>query len=230
MNTLAGRLQLVMSELGITQQKLADLIGITQQSVNKIVKGDTLNPKNIVEIANALGVDVQWLRSGEGQAPNFAKLTENSTACEDEEEGISIPLLEVYASAGHGVYQSSDLVDVVQSIRYNRPKFQQLFAGVNPDFVQLINVKGDSMSPTLEAGDLIFVDTRVQCYDGDGIYVFNYDSTLFVKRLQKTGSKLTVISDNQTYDKWYITAEDEYQFIVHGKVLVGQSQQLKRFG
>ncbi|MGX2969232.1 XRE family transcriptional regulator [Ursidibacter sp. B-7004-1] len=230
MKTLAERLQFVMSEKGITQQKLADLIGITQQSVNKIVKGDTLNPKNIVEIANALGVDVQWLRSGDGIVPDFAKLSEKTTAYEEESNVISIPLLDIYASAGNGAYQSSDLVDVITEIHYNPQQFQRLFTGINHEHIQLINVKGDSMEPTLNSGDLLFVNIRIQHFDGDGVYVFNYDGTLFIKRLQKTGNKLTVISDNPTYEKWHITAEEEPFLTIYGKVLVGQSQKMKMFG
>ncbi|EPI2314629.1 XRE family transcriptional regulator, partial [Escherichia coli] len=49
-----------------------------------------------------------------------------------------------------------------------------------------------------------------------------------VKRLQMIPDKLLVISDNQIYREWGITSENEHRFMVFGKVLISQSQTLKR--
>lgn len=226
METLAERLQFIMSEQGVTQQKLADMIGITQQSVNKIVKGETRQPKNIVEIANVLGVDVQWLKTGKGQEPDFEALANR----EPEEEAIRIEVLDIEVSAGHGSYLSSDFMEVVSAIEYAPMSFHQLFNGYNPEFISLVNVKGDSMSPTFESGDLLFVDTSINHYNGDGVYVFSYGDTLHVKRLQMAGDELLVISDNPAYRDWSINHENEYKFHIKARVLLSQSQQFKRFG
>ena len=71
MTTLAERLTSIMSEKGLSQAELARMTGLKQPSVFKIVSGQTLNPKNIVEIATALGVDVNWLKTGEGGAKSL---------------------------------------------------------------------------------------------------------------------------------------------------------------
>lgn len=63
--------------------------------------------------------------------------------------------------------------------------------------IRIINVRGDSMSGTIEPGDLLFVDITVKSFDGDGIYAFLYDDTAHVKRLQMMKDKLLVISDNK---------------------------------
>jgi len=71
--------------------------------------------------------------------------------------------------------------------------------------LSVIRVEGDSMAPTLNAGDDILIDLA----DGrerlrDGIYVLRVDDTLLVKRLaiHPFGRKVTVQSDNPTYRDW----------------------------
>lgn len=71
--------------------------------------------------------------------------------------------------------------------------------------LSIIQVEGDSMSPTLNAGDDILVDTG----DGmerlrDGIYVVRVDDALVVKRiaLHPVGRRVTVQSDNPAYPDW----------------------------
>jgi phage repressor protein C with HTH and peptisase S24 domain len=69
----------------------------------------------------------------------------------------------------------------------------------------MIRVEGDSMAPTLNAGDDILVDHADPC-DGlrDGIYVLRVDDALLVKRLaiHPFGGRVTVQSDNPNYPDW----------------------------
>lgn len=71
--------------------------------------------------------------------------------------------------------------------------------------LSMIRVEGDSMAPTLNAGDDILVDLgdsveRLR----DGIYVLRADDVLVVKRLaiHPTGRRVTVQSDNPAYPDW----------------------------
>jgi phage repressor protein C with HTH and peptisase S24 domain len=71
--------------------------------------------------------------------------------------------------------------------------------------LSIIRVEGDSMAPTLNAGDDILVDlgdcnTRLR----DGIYVLRADDALVVKRLalHPAGRRVTVQSDNPAYPDW----------------------------
>ena len=71
-----------------------------------------------------------------------------------------------------------------------------------PGRLSIIRVEGDSMAPTLSAGDDILVDLA----DGperlrDGIYVLRVDGALLVKRLaiHPVGRRVTVQSDNPAY-------------------------------
>lgn len=86
------------------------------------------------------------------------------------------------------------------------------------------------MEGTIEPGDLIFVDVAVSSFDGDGIYVFDYNGDMFVKRLQKVKSELIVISDNPRYREWTISEDEMDMLHVAGRVMLSQSQQYRRHG
>jgi phage repressor protein C with HTH and peptisase S24 domain len=75
----------------------------------------------------------------------------------------------------------------------------------SPSNLSIVRVEGDSMSPTLNAGDDILVDLgdsmeRLR----DGIYVLRIDDALVVKRLalNPIGRRVTVQSDNPAYPDW----------------------------
>lgn len=74
-----------------------------------------------------------------------------------------------------------------------------------PANLSIVRVEGDSMSPTLNAGDEILVDLG-DCADRlrDGIYVLRIDDALVVKRLalNPLGRRVTVQSDNPAYPDW----------------------------
>ena len=55
------------------------------------------------------------------------------------------------------------------------------------------------MSPTINPGDLLFVDTSIDSYVGVGIYLIEYNGILLVKRIQKT-TTYKIISDNEKYE------------------------------
>ena len=74
-----------------------------------------------------------------------------------------------------------------------------------PANLSIVRVEGDSMAPTLNAGDDILVDLgdaseRLR----DGIYVLRIDDALVVKRiaLNPVGRRMTVQSDNPAYPDW----------------------------
>ncbi|QHB17887.1 S24 family peptidase [Mannheimia pernigra] len=85
------------------------------------------------------------------------------------------------------------------------------------------------MSPTIESGEMLFVNIKVNTFESDGVYVFSYGETLHIKRLQMAGDVLRVISDNTKYPMWEINEENYDKFQIHARVLLAQSQHLKRF-
>ena len=74
-----------------------------------------------------------------------------------------------------------------------------------PSNLSIVRVEGDSMAPTLNAGDDILVDLGDSTQRlRDGIYVLRIDDALVVKRLalNPVGRRVTVQSDNPAYPDW----------------------------
>lgn len=183
----------------------------------------------IHKIAEALAVPVSELFSSNEASDTVDSYSIGSIIKKGRKDVYRIDVLDVSASAGDGS-PSKDVVEVIRSIEYVPDQARVIFGNRPESSVKLINVRGDSMEGTIEPGDLIFVDVAVSCFDGDGIYVFDYNGDMFVKRLQKVKSELIVISDNPRYREWTISAEEMDMLHVSGRVMLSQSQQYRRHG
>jgi len=141
-----------------------------------------------------------------------------------------LEVLNLTVSAGAGVV-NSEFVEVLRSMEYAPEDARMMFDGRKADQIRIINVRGDSMSGTIEPGDLLFVDISVKNFDGDGIYAFLYDDTAHVKRLQKMKDKLLVISDNKIYSPWDPIEKDEMnRVLIFGKVIGSMPQTYRKHG
>lgn len=183
----------------------------------------------IQKIAVALSVPVSELFSSNNSNATVDSYSIASMARKGRNDVYRIDVLDVSASAGDGS-PSKDIVEVIRSIEYVPEQARVIFGNRPESSVKLINVRGDSMEGTIEPGDLIFVDVAVSSFDGDGIYVFDYNGDMFVKRLQKVKNQLIVISDNPRYREWSISEEELHMLHVAGRVMLSQSQQYRRHG
>jgi len=115
---------------------------------------------------------------------------------------VSVKRHPVMVSAGPGAIVTEEL---------GKPYFAfderwlKALTPTSPSNLSIVRVEGDSMSPTLNAGDDILVDLgdsmeRLR----DGIYVLRIDDALVVKRLalNPIGRRVTVQSDNPAYPDW----------------------------
>ena len=224
MTTLSERLTALMADKGLSQAELARMIGVKQPSIFKILSGQTLNPKNILEIATALNVDPHWLKTGEGDPDPSYRIVEVSEP--QNPNTVRIDILDVEASAGNGAYLSPTEQGLL-SQEFDLTFFRQRFGRADAKHLKLITVKGDSMAPTLESGDLLYVDISENYFAADGLYVFTFDGQTFIKRLQKVGKEMLVISDNPTYKEWTFTQDDDV--FIHGRVIFSMPMKWRKW-
>lgn len=224
MTTLSERLTALMDDKGLSQAELARMIGVKQPSIFKILSGQTLNPKNILEIATALNVDPHWLKTGEGDPDPSYRIVEVSEP--QNPNTVRIDILDVEASAGSGAYLSPTEQGLL-SQEFDLTFFRQQFGRADAKHLKLITVKGDSMAPTLESGDLLYVDISENYFAADGLYVFTFDGQTFIKRLQKVGKEMLVISDNPTYKEWTFTQDDDV--FIHGRVIFSMPMKWRKW-
>ncbi|MDH1085968.1 XRE family transcriptional regulator [Pantoea brenneri] len=214
----------------MTIPELSRLTGMDPGNISRLERNlQGYSDASLKKIAEALRVDISELFSSKDIDDTVDSYSINSLMKTRREDVYRIDVLDVSASAGDGS-PSRDVVEVIRSIEYVPDQARVIFGNRPESSVKLINVRGDSMEGTIEAGDLIFVDVAVSSFDGDGIYVFDYNGDMFVKRLQKVKSELIVISDNPRYREWTISEEEMDMLHVAGRVMLSQSQQYRRHG
>lgn len=212
MSILATRIKQAREEKGLSQADLAERVGMKQTSIASIEGGSVERPKKLREIARALGCDETWLL-GEDEDRDH-EITRES---EDQANGIqpevpagAIAEIDVRAGLGgggiiqHGYIREEGGLTTVDALK---PEFwmlpqsfiRQQFA-VSTTRLIVLETLGDSMMPTIEPNERIFVDTGHVKPSPDGIYAIR-DSfgEIVVKRLQVDGSTVKVISDNHRH-------------------------------
>jgi phage repressor protein C with HTH and peptisase S24 domain len=130
---------------------------------------------------------------------------------------VPVKRVSVRASAGPGAVVSGEAAKPYFAFD---GRWLKALTGTAAGKLSVIRVEGDSMSPTLNAGDDILVDPG-DCAERlrDGIYVLRVDDALIVKRiaLHPVGRRVTVQSDNPAYPDWPDCEMDEISYI--GRVI-----------
>ena len=171
--------------------------GLSDTSLRSYLKGAAVpGIDKAIAMAETAGVGLQWLVTGEGDM---------RAGDAEETDFVGIPFVDAEVSAGPGILVREENLREVMAFdrQWLRSKL-----GSNPDHLTLVTVSGDSMAPTLEDGDTIFVDDQISELR-DGIYVFQMNGDLLVKRLQKLpGSLVSVISDNPKFQTFTVDMND----------------------
>ena len=198
---------------------------LTPKAVSKWFNGESIPRRGTLKaLASHIGTSASYLL---GDVDEDGIDTEATPILKDV---FRIDLLDITVSAGPGVI-NQEFVEILHSVEYAPAEARHMFDGRKAESIRIINVRGDSMSGTIEPGDLLFVDISVKSFDGDGIYAFLYDDTAHVKRLQKMKDKLLVISDNKSYAPWDpIEKEEMNRVLVFGKVIGSMPQTYRKHG
>lgn len=130
---------------------------------------------------------------------------------------VMVPKYDIHASAGNGSVIHDEAI--VDHLAFKREWIRQSL-GLDPSCLALIDVRGDSMSPTIDCGDLLLLDTRPERARSEGVYVINLNGTLLVKRVRvRLSGVVEIISDNPKYDSESISGEELERLVIVGRVV-----------
>lgn len=195
-----------MERKNISQTDLASMIGEKNiQTVNNWFTRGRIPNKKIPIVMNALGIDLK----------DIICKSEN----ENKNESLVVPYYNISASAGSGLD-----VDNIDELPRNKDiiiKRDGLQFSKESNLMS-INVVGKSMLPTIMPDDIVIIDTAINSYKGDNLYVLNYAGNLLVKRLQfnPANNSIMVISDNPEFKSFSINLnEDQSSLIILGSVV-----------
>lgn len=177
--------------------------------------GTTLN--SVQAVCDALGLE---LYVGPRRSPD----PKPPTISLDGDEFAAIPRVDAEASAGPGALNGG--AQVIGAMAFRRDWLTA--RGVNPGNALLVTVTGDSMAPTIAAGDIVLLDrartdvappTRGR---QPRIYIFDdLDGATRLKRLVRLDARtLAVLSDNAAdHPPQLLHGADAARIRVHGRVV-----------
>ena len=161
---------------------------LTQQITDKVVQLSPENKKIVLRTSEDL-LDEQEKR-------RKAKINE-----------VSEKVVQLY---GYDYYDHATSAGTGQYLNDVRVERIELPLDVDADFV--IPIKGDSMEPDYQDGDLIFIQTSVDLNDGV-IGVFNYNGEAYIKQLVIDTEQSYLHSLNPAYKDMPITPDTDFRII-----------------
>ncbi len=218
MNTLKDRLEELMAKYGLTtQQQLADFAGVSKGLVGQWFNGSTgLGAKPLSAFDKKTNFSINWLADGTGDKYKTHVLPAITES--ESEDRIRFPRLNAEATCGAAGTINDHYIEIVDYVTVAAAWAREKLGG-NLNKIQVITARGDSMEPTIENGDVMFVDTAVEAFEGDGLYLLWYIDGLKAKRLQSTvGGGLMIISDNSSYRTETVRGEDLNAVRIIGRI------------
>ncbi len=195
------RLVIFREKMGLSQQELAEKIGIKPQALARYEKNKSKPSIDLAKkLTNLFNLNTNWLLTGEGE---MLKSTKDIQDCSQDKNIIYIDKLSLQAGAGAGIYNYE--VETIEKVPISLSLFK---TPQNPDHLKIIQVNGDSMEPTLKDGDYVIINTT-QISANDGIYALLYDNAVIIKRVQFClNGNIKIISDNPKYDSFTFKKEE----------------------
>lgn len=184
--SLADRIKQRLDELGFSQQELATRAGVSQPAIFKLTSGRSQTTRKLLEIADALQCDAEWLSKGISRSYALGENTQSTS--------YDIPIYDVQLSAGFGSVADDNGSYETLAV----PEQLLTMMGVSPANACIVKVKGDSMEPTLNNNESIVIDTSVTKPLSNQLYAFEFEGDLKVKRFVKEFSGYwNIKSDNK---------------------------------
>src|SRR5690625_1610391 len=144
--------------------EFARMLDLTRSQVGQYLSetyndGRSIGEKVARRIEESLGLEPLWLDFGSDPQERALNSTSRSSH-------VHLPILEVSPAAGAG----REPVDYPAVIDYLEvpEAWAKHRLGRDLSKYRVLPVSGDSMSPTINDGDLVFVDTSVKAFDAEG--------------------------------------------------------------
>ena len=242
------RIEQRLAELDLSPRAASLKAGGSGDLIRGLFRGKqrSFRGENLTKLASVLGVSAGWLLTGHHEHLSSEDVAAGLSV-DEQPDSLSTSSLENYsgqlpgaapeidakAGAGNGNVGENEVVTLRRGETYVGHKvisewvFPSAFLRhelrMQPGDIMVLEVVGDSMSPTLESGDRVMVDTTYSKPTPDGIYVIEEGDGPMVKRLQlirrSDPPEVRILSDNKNHEP-YTLRLDEIRVIgrVSGRV------------
>jgi phage repressor protein C with HTH and peptisase S24 domain len=213
------------------QTGLVKASGASKSVVNQWLTGKikSMDIRYALNIERALGFSHIWLMTGEGdprQAPPHRLKDGMAVRAldNDDAEFVQIRMVKLRLSAGITGFHTEPERRDGGTLGMRRTWIER--HNYHPDHLMAIIVKGESMEPSLYAGDIVIINTLdTRLVDG-AVYAFNYEGEAVVKRLTRDAGKWWLTSDNPDQRKYHRKLCHGNGCLVIGRVVRKESDRI----
>lgn len=195
-------------ELGMSQDELAKKVGYKDRSsIARIESGKRdIRQSSVMKFAEALNTTPAWLMDISDSSMPKQK-TESNAQLLPSEYIRMIPCFES-ASAGFGTDAQNRIIELIPLYIVNEKEAEETIC---------ITVRGDSMHPRIEDGDIVQVHKQDTAETGDIVVILDGDEA-FVKRFIHGKNGVILESFNPAYPPMRFTKEESNHLRVVGVV------------
>ena len=194
--TIGTRIKEARENRELDQATLATKLGVATRTLQRWEKGEQVpDAMSVVRIAEWTEANPHWLLTGEGEV--YAQTEALEREKPSTRTGITeIPLLSAVPGGKPTLVFHPDHVEkhiVVDDLH-------------DPTAFALV-VKGDSMSPRIEHGDIVVVSPKREVHNGD-ICVIRVDDEDTIKRIRLENGIVQLIPLNTAYEPMVVKKKD----------------------
>lgn len=216
---MANRLRELRKAQGLTMEALAARANTTASQINKLEKGDRrLTDEWMHRLAGALGCNAADLIIERGTGGAGGAIAASGRA----RVMTAIPEIDARAGAGGGGLASVGVkpggdggtvaADEIKATWGLPDDYVRGELHVRPADAYIIEIRGDSMSPTLQPGDRVMVDTADRTPSPPGVFAIWDGFGVVAKRVEIVPNSdpvlLKIKSDNSNHDDYERTIDE----------------------
>lgn len=195
--TMSNNLKKYLKINNISRNQLSESLGISYSTISDWINGKAYPRIDKIEMmANYFGI-------------NKSDLVEEHFM-EEKSQGLQIPVLGTVA-AGIPISAVEDILDY-EEVPQSWENQGEFFG---------LRIKGDSMEPRMESGDVVIVKQQSDANSGDTVIVLVNGDDATCKKLQKTDNGIMLVSTNPKYPPMFYSNEDiqTKPVVILGKVV-----------
>lgn len=227
MESMGERVRYMREQTGLSQARLAEMAGTSQQAIQQIESGKTERPRFLHEIAQALGVTIDWLKTGQDgpvatrtlrQIADYLNIPASELTGETGATGVMgnafgpdmVPVYG-YVSGSDGHYVALNDGNIVEyAPRHPAQK------GLKDAFK--VYVLGDSMEPRYFENEIVAVHPGRLPSKGEDCVVLMHDGHAVVKRyMGQDDTRIHVAQYNPPREFTIAKSDIERIFVVVGR-------------
>ena len=199
--TIGERLRMARENKEMDQASLARKAGIVTRTLQRWEKGEQVpDGVAITRLARATSVHANWLLTGEGEMYPVPSRPENVYTLPGSNrrrvKTVDLPLISAVPAGKVATLFHPDYVD--DYVTVDDTKDPQAFA---------LKVKGNSMSPRIEDGDVVIVSPQQEARSGD-ICVARVNGEDTLKKVKFEGNYIHLIPLNPEFDPVTVKKRD----------------------